>query len=210
MKKINYWLISTIALTVAMIVLLCNLKSCAPNQASKPTITVKKVVVYKTDTIFSFLQGKIHFSESVIHDTVLYQKIIQLGADSLLSYLQACTDKVFLSDTFANPYSYLAILNDTIQNNRVLGRSFRFADLRPDTLTYITIKEPAKQALLKVYIGAGFCSSFRNKKFSTYQGAADVDFVFRDKVMVGISGGVNSNIDPVIGIRISSKISLKK
>ena len=210
MKKINYWLISTVALAVAVVVLLCNLKSCAPNQHAKPSATVKKVIVYKTDTVFSFLQGKVHFSERVVHDTVLFQKIIHSGGDTLLSFIQGCTDIIYTADTFAKPHSYLAILNDTVQNNRISGRSFRFADLRPDTLTYITIKEPAKQALIKIYMGAGLSAAFKNKIFSSYQGNVDIDAIFRDKVLFGISAGMNSNIEPVIGVRVAGKISLKK
>lgn len=210
MAKVNYWFLSSVVLALVLVLVLSNLKSCASKTATAPVdSTISKVVVYKKDTIFIHVPARVHYAERIIHDTFLFSKIIHSKGDTLVRFINQCADLVFLSDTFLKKNSFKAILNDTLHFNRLVGRSFRFADLRPDTITTITTKLYKPQPFVKIYAGLDFGLGFKPVGYS-YQGGVDVDAILQDRFLIGIKGGINSALEPQVGVRFSSKISLRK
>lgn len=76
--------------------------------------------------------------------------------------IAGCYDSInYYSDTFYQSNNYRAVVNDTIANNRIAGRSFWFVNLKPDVITTI---EKVRKEKIRVYVGADFTvnANYRN------------------------------------------------
>ena len=206
--KVNYWFFSTVVLSFVIIALL-SLSDCNGSRNKPIKQNVKTIVRYKTDTVFTEIMRTKTLQLKSVPDTVLLFKILSSGKDTILKYLEYCTDTVYYLDTISKANSFTAVISDTLQHNRIIGRSFRFADLRPDTLRIVTNIVPAKQPLVKVYLGVDFRTVF-GLLGNSFQGGADIDAIFKDRFLLGINGGLSSKLEPLAGIKFSTKISLRK
>lgn len=206
--KVNYWFISTIVLCF-VIVLLLSLPTCNGGKTSPIKTSVKTEIRYKTDTIFSEIMRTKLLESRVKHDTFLFYRIVSSNSDTILKFIEACTDSVFVSDTIVKKNSFIAIIADTLQQNKIIGRSFHFADLRPDTFRIVTNTVEAKQPLVKIYVGVDFKTGVKATG-NSFQGGADIDAIFKDRFLLGLNGGISSKLEPLIGVRFSTKISLRK
>lgn len=208
--RINYWYIITAVLAL-IIVLILNLKSCGTaKQSDTPAILTDVKIRYKTDTIFKQIMRISSGKTQIVHDTVFAERLISSPKDTLFSYLIGCSDLVYSADTFFQKNNLIAVIADTLQHNRIVGRSFRFADLRPDTIRIYTKTLPAKVPLLKLYVGFDLGLGFLATAPTSYQGGVDVDAILSDRFLVGVKAGLNSRLETQVGIRFSSKISFKK
>lgn len=208
--RINYWFFIS-AILAFVIVLLLSIKSCNTNRSSKPSAVLTKTEIrYKTDTVFQQIMRITKGTTSIVHDSIFTDRLLLSPPDTIYRYLISCSDLVFITDTFAKKNSFIAIVDDTLQHNRIIGRSFRFADLRPDTIRSYTQRLPAKTPLVKLYVGFDLGLGYLASSPASYQGGVDVDAIFSDRFLLGIKGGLNSRLETQLGLRFSSKISFKK
>jgi hypothetical protein len=98
-----------------------------------------------------------------------------------------------------------------VQDNRIIGRSFYHANLKPQILKTTVI--PAKQALIKVYMEAYAKADFMT---TINGGGAGGGFaaVIADRHLLGIDGGFNMGLarapSAEVTLRYGHKISFKR
>lgn len=59
----------------------------------------------------------------------------------------------FYSDTLRNDSSLLAVVNDSVAGNRIVGRQFTYQNRRPTAINTTIIQPARKEAFVKVYAG---------------------------------------------------------
>lgn len=105
---------------------------------------IKKVV--DTQYIKYTEKGK---SDTVVHDTTIYVKIPILDSVQLDSLVKLYYAKSVFSDTFKLKYGNVYV-QDSVQQNKIVGRNWGADLLIPTEKTTITVKEPARN---QVYFG---------------------------------------------------------
>lgn len=105
---------------------------------------IKKVV--DTQYVKYTEKGK---SDTVVHDTTIYVKIPILDSVQLDSLIKLYYAKNVFSDTFKLKYGNVYV-QDSVQQNKIVGRSWGANLLIPTERTTITVKEPARN---QVYFG---------------------------------------------------------
>jgi hypothetical protein len=105
---------------------------------------IKKVV--DTQYVKYTEKGK---SDTVVHDTTIYVKIPILDSVQLDSLIKLYYAKNVFSDTFKLKYGNVYV-QDSVQQNRIIGRNWGADLLIPTEKTTITVKEPARN---QVYFG---------------------------------------------------------
>jgi len=89
-------------------------------------------------------------SDTVVHDTTIYVKIPILDSIQLDSVAKLYYAMNVFSDTFKLKYGKVYV-QDSVQNNRIVGRNYGADLLVPIERTTTIVKEPAKS---QVYLGA--------------------------------------------------------
>lgn len=72
----------------------------------------------------------------------------------------------FYADTLKNDTSMLAIVEDSVQANRIISRKFTYQNRRPTAIQTTIIQPPTKESFVKVYAGAFAGYSAKNKTFA--------------------------------------------
>lgn len=127
----------------------------------------------------------------------------------------ACDSIVEYADTFSKPNDYRIVLYEYLQHNRILARDVEFSNLRPIEVRTITETRSIvkKQALVKVFLGAGAGVKLSGKELVGYGGKLMADFVLADRHSVGIEGGAGAYRGQYFGeagISFKEKIIIKK
>lgn len=126
----------------------------------------------------------------------------------------SCNDtNLYKTDTLS-PENFKATATATVTNNELINLKVDYKNLAPEkwrieTITKTVVQEK-KQSLVKVYLGVHVGTTIVNKTIGAYRGGGDIDAIIADRHMLGINGGVNSNLHPEIGIRFSEKLSFRK
>ncbi len=137
--------------------------------------------------------------------------------DSLSSKMETtahCLDTtIYKVDTLC-PENFRATATATVTNNELINLKVDYKNLAPEkwrieTITKTVVQEK-KQSLVKVYLGVHLGTTIVNKTIGTYRGGGDIDAIIADRHMLGINGGINSNLQPEVGIRFAEKISFRK
>jgi hypothetical protein len=177
-------------------------------ELGKPTTTISLKPV--DDTLFVPYAVATPTPAKIIRDTIYRDSLIALPQEQKDIYISHCAEKVTYSDTIAAPKQFIAVISDTLQNNAIIGRSFALADLR-DSVSYHTQNTVVKsQPMLKVYLGIYGKSAFAADVVRNFGGGGTVDFVIKDNVMIGLQGGINSQLQGEAALKTSLKISFKK
>jgi len=125
-----------------------------------------------------------------------------------------CLDtNIYKTDTLS-PENFRATATATVTNNELINLKVDYKNLAPEkwrieTITKTVVQEE-KKSLVKVYLGVHVGTTIVNKTLGTYRGGGDIDAIIADRHMLGINGGVNSMLQPEVGIRFSEKISFRK
>jgi len=72
----------------------------------------------------------------------------------------------FYTDTLKNDTSLLAVVEDSVQANRIVSRKFIYQNRRPVAVNTTVIQPPLKEPILRVYAGAFAGYSAKNLKFA--------------------------------------------
>lgn len=165
-----------------------------PN-VNKVVIDGKKyeVVKYVTDTEYVKYteKGK---TDTVVHDTTIYVKIPILDSLQLDSLAKLYYSVNVFSDTFKLKYGKVYV-QDSVQQNKIVGRSWGADMLVPVEKITVTVKEPAKN---QVYFGPKL-----DYQTNIVPGVGLVLKTKRDR-MYGISVGIGKT--PVYGGLIYIKL----
>ena len=110
------------------------------------------------------------------------------------------------------PDSFRARATGIVSRNELIEWNFDFQNLKPDVIKIIertnTIEK--KQSLVKVYAGLYAGIALQGQSIGNYRGGVAFDAIISDRHLIGFNGGLNSFLQPEIGIRFSEKIRLKK
>lgn len=127
----------------------CGRPVVAPN-VDKVVVDGKKYEVIKkvvdTQYVKYTEKGK---SDTVVHDTTIYVKIPIFDSLQLDSMVKVYYEMNVFSDTFNLKYCKVYV-QDSVQQNRIVGRNWGADLLIPTEKTTIAVKEPARN---QVYFG---------------------------------------------------------
>lgn len=119
-----------------------------------------------------------------------------------------CNDTAIYSDTTEEANAYLAVVADTITDNRIIGRSISFWNLSP-VITKHTEKVITAKERIRVYLGlsVGFMASYTDKRLYNFNVGPDVFITEPHGVLLGYGFDARNN-----GHRLTFayKIKLKK
>jgi hypothetical protein len=103
-------------------------------------------------------------------------------------------------------------MSATVTANELIDVAVEFQNLKPDVIKIVertnTIEK--KQSLVKVYAGLYAGIALQAQTIGNYRGGVAFDAIISDRHLIGLNGGLNSFLQPEIGIRFSEKIRLRK
>jgi hypothetical protein len=178
------------------------------NTASEKSDTIIRFVP-RTDTLWHSIELTNNIPYTIWgHDTVYVKKTAQIkGHDTTwLTAYQSLTDTVAYADTLRQKDEFKAELFDTLYNNRIIGRSLRWADLSPVEVRAITTTIIKKEPLVKVYIGADAYGGKAGGRINADLAPA-ASFVIADRYMVDL-GYYIFNQEVTAGLKV--KLSFRK
>lgn len=196
----------TVVFTVLLIWLLSQI-GCGGKRASNSP------VIAKTDTVTKLITRTDTSLKLVYVDRPVPVKVIRYKTDSFSypvmveSMAQTCLDTVLYSDSIRQAGKFKAVINDTITNNGIIGRSVYFADLTPiesKTVTNTLVKKPP---LVKVYLGAIGTVPLTNIGLHRFDAGIALSFVFKDRYAVDLNYQV---FGMQVQLGFKAKISFKK
>ncbi len=181
--------------------------STAPNKEPEKTIINSKPIKISTRKRVEPLQSRVGYSIAQTDSLNTHNSTIDSNSLS-------CSDTNFYKTDTLSPENFRATATATVTNNELINLKVDYKNLAPEkwrieTITKTVVQEK-KQSLVKVYLGVRVGASIVNKTIGTYRGGGDIDAIIADRHMLGINGGVNSMLQPEVGIRFSEKISFKK
>ena len=129
-----------------------------------------------------------------------------------LSYISSCLDtNIFTVDTQAVD-NFKARATATVANNQLIGLLIEYQNFKPERWKVLskTVTVEKKHSLVKIYTGIYAGVSIANKTVASYHGGIGLDAIISDRHLIGFQGGLNSSLQPEVGVRFSEKIRLKK
>ena len=201
-KLIGY----TVLFTVVLLWVLSRI-GCGSNHGSNSPI------IAKTDTVTKLITRTDTALKLVYVDRPVPVKVIRYKTDSfsypvmIESIAQTCLDTVLYSDSIRQAGKFKAVINDTITNNGIVGRSVYFADLTPienKTVTNSVIKKPP---LVKVYLGVIGTIPLTNIGLQRFDAGIASSFVFVDRYAVDLNYQL---FGMQVQLGFKAKISFKK
>jgi len=196
----------TVVFTVLLIWLLSQIGCGGKHGSNSPAIA-------KTDTITHYITRTDTALKLVYLDRPVPVKVIRYKTDSFSypimveSIAQTCLDTVLYSDSIRQAGKFKAVINDTITNNGIIGRSVYFADLTPiesKTVTNTLVKKPP---LVKVYLGAIGTVPLTNIGLQRFDAGIASSFVFVDRYAVDLNYQV---FGMQVQLGFKAKISFRK
>ena len=179
--------------------------STAPNKEAEKTIINSKPKLVATHK----------FSSQISKPSISNDLDCDSSFEGVSSQIRiSCNDtNIYKVDTLS-PENFKATATATVTGNELINLKVVYKNLAPEkwrieTITKTVVQEK-RQSLIKIYLGVHVGTSIVNKTIGTYRGGGDIDAIIADKHIIGINGGINSNLQPEVGIRFSEKISFKK
>jgi hypothetical protein len=132
--------------------------------------------------------------------------------DTNLFTVNKCIDTNYYETLTHYPDSFRARMSATVTANELIDVAVEFQNLKPDVIKIVertnTIEK--KQSLVKVYAGLYAGIALQAQTIGNYRGGVAFDAIISDRHLIGLNGGLNSFLQPEIGIRFSEKIRLRK
>jgi hypothetical protein len=181
--------------------------STAPNKEPERVIISGKITKVKARKFNGNLQSRVG---SLVYTNTI--NTLNSTTDSTVTL--TCLDTNFYKSDTISPENFRATATATVTNNELINIKVDYKNLAPEkwrieTITK-TVVQQQKQSLVKVYLGVNLGATIPQGSIGIYNGGGNVDAIIADKHMIGINGGINSLIQPQIGIRFSEKISFRK
>lgn len=144
--------------------------------------------------------------KSVIHDTLPPEYLPYPMYDSLkVQYEELAKEflaKKLYSDTFRIPQiKGTFVITDTVKNNELLGRSWSADYILPTVKQTVTITKPAPLKR-QLYIGGGIIGS----KIQMQSINAGILYKTKKERILGVTGGINQDFKPQVGVSLYWKL----
>ena len=173
-----------------------------------------EVIKHDIDT-FEVVKTKVvtKKGEDIYHETIVEKQVVIPAVIDTMALLKDYYSKVLYKDTLILPDSLgIVALNDTISQNKILGRTFD-AKVKERTIKEtLIVKE-----LPKTQVYYGFNGGFNKTDVVSNIGAGVIVKTKKDKIYqlgVGVANrvtdGTNGSLSPYIGGGVYWKIKLKK
>ena len=132
-------------------------------------------------------------------------------AQSEANYSLCLDTNIYKNDTLSVD-NFRATATAYVTNNELIKLQVEWRNLKPELwkIKRETIAVEKKQSLVKVYTGIYAGVAIVNKTVASYHGGIGLDAIISDRHMIGLQGGLNSSLQPEVGVRFSEKIRIKK
>jgi len=125
---------------------------------------------------------------------------------------QLCLDtNIYQNDTFVVD-NFRATSTAMVTGNKLVYFNVSYQNFKPEKWkvlnTQTTVEK--KQSLVKVYTGLYGGVAIQNKTIASYHGGIGLDAIISDRHLIGLQGGLNSNVQMEFSVRFSEKLRLKK
>jgi len=213
MRRLNYDLLALLGVTFLLGVLFGayvtnELKTCDSVVYSQ--VEYRDSIIVKDTMVVTLISGKPTKVKQAKHNDTL--KVKSKIKDSLVFIQGNCLDTNFYETLKYYPDSFRARATGVVSGNELIEWNFDFQNLKPDVIKIIertnTIEK--KQSLVKVYGGLYAGVALQGQSIGNYRGGVAFDAIISDRHLIGLNGGLNSFLQPEIGIRFSEKIRLRK
>ena len=183
-------------------------------KGSKPTTGLIRTdtitrFIPRTDTLWKTIQQTSYIPNTIWgHDTtIVHHTSIINGHDTIYttSYSHS-SDSISYADTLRQANEFKAIIFDTLANNRIIGRSVKWAILEPILERDITKSVMIKPALVKVYVGIDALGGKSAGKFNADIAPA-ASLVIADRYMLDLGYYI---FDQQVTAGFKIKLSFKK
>ena len=173
-----------------------------------------EVIKHEIDTI-DIVKTKVvtKKGEDIYHETIVEKEVIIPTVIDTMALLKDYYSKVLYKDTLVLPDSLgIVALNDTITQNKILGRTFN-ANVKQRTIKEtMIVKEPARNQL---YYGLN--AGFNKEDYVSAVGAGLILKTKKDKIYnlnIGVNNrttdGTNGGFSPYVGFGTYWKIKVRK
>jgi hypothetical protein len=164
-------------------------------------------IIVKDTMVITLISGK-----PTKVKTAKFTDTVNINIDSSLFTVNKYLDTNYYETLKYYPDSFRARATGIVSGNELIEWNFDFQNLKPDVIKIIertnTIEK--KQSLVKVYAGLYAGIALQGQSIGNYRGGVAFDAIISDRHLIGLNGGLNSFLQPEIGIRFSEKIRLKK
>lgn len=197
---------SLVVLVLVIVILLQNCNKVPDTQG--PTVIRDTTWVYKDTTVYSKPQiiKTIPVTIDVHHDTTLIKYLPDTNAAVLRKQYQTLLDRFLEMNTYRDSLRIdttgYVIVDDTVSQNQFKNRRYR-VNIKYPVITEKIILPPKRQ----LYVG-GLIQGTR----TTPVNQLSVGLLYKNQKeqLYGLSAGLGTNGEPVIGIQSFWKITLKK
>jgi hypothetical protein len=171
------------------------------------TVSIRDSIVPKDTTPITLIKGK---PKKV--KTAKFTDSVNIKVDSSMFTVNKYLDTNYYETLKFYPDSFRARATGVVSGNELIEWNFDFQNLKPDVIKIIerTNIIEKKQSLVKVYAGLYVGIALQAQTIGNYRGGVAFDAIISDRHLIGLNGGLNSFLQPEIGIRFSEKIRLRK
>ena len=173
-----------------------------------------EVIKHEIDTV-DIVKTKVvtKKGEDIYHETIVEKEVIIPAVIDTMALLKDYYSKVLYKDTLVLPDSLgIVALNDTISQNKILGRTFNASVKQRTIKETMIVKEPAKTQL---YYGLN--AGFNKEDYVSAVGAGLILKTKKDKIYqftLGVNNrttdGTTGSFSPYVGFGTYWKIKVKK
>jgi hypothetical protein len=168
------------------------------------SVSIRDSIVLKDTMIITLIKGK--------PKKVEVKPFTDTLANNVLTNNVKCLDTNYYETLTHYPDSFRARMSATVTANELIDVAVEFQNLKPDIIKIVerTNTVEKKQSLVKVYAGLYGGVALKGQTLANYRGGVAFDAIISDRHLIGFNGGLNSFLQPEIGIRFSQKIRLRK
>jgi hypothetical protein len=168
------------------------------------SVSIRDSIVPKDTTPITLIKGK--------PKKVEVKPFTDTLANNALTNHVKCLDTNYYETLTHYPDSFRARMSATVTANELIDVAVEFQNLKPDIIKIVerTNTVEKKQSLVKVYAGLYAGIALQAQTIGNYRGGVAFDAIISDRHLIGFNGGLNSFLQPEIGIRFSQKIRLRK
>jgi len=209
-RRLDYDLLALLGVTLLLGVLLGSyltnhFKKC--DSVIYSQVEYRDSIIVKDTMVITLISGK-----PTKVKTAKFTDTVNINIDSSLFTVNKYLDTNYYETLKFYPDSFRARATGIVSGNELIEWNFDFQNLKPDVIKIIertnTIEK--KQSLVKVYAGLYAGIALQGQSIGNYRGGVAFDAIISDRHLIGLNGGLNSFLQPEIGIRFSEKIRLKK
>ena len=212
-----FWLLSIICGGVAGFFLYPHVYPCNSNVGSV-VVSVTDSIAPAKDTVPIIWQPlvkkvetrKYHGKSTMANISDTMATLIVDTMANLNNTMANCLDtNIYKNDTLSVD-NFRATSTAYVTNNELIKLQVEWINLKPELWKIKRETIEKKQSVVKVYTGLYGGISLQNKTVAIYRGGIGLDAIISDRHLIGLQGGLNSFLQPEVGIRFSEKIRLKK